>query len=117
MAYFFGFAAVAGYDCCYHSALYLTPSLILSAFGGLIAFGIQQASTAVSNWRLLFIVEGVPTVLLGIMTLFLLPDRPEETPFLNEKERRLQRDRMNRGISADVGRTINKGSYYCLASS
>ena len=80
-----------------------------SAFGGLIAFGVQQASTSIANWRLLFIVEGIPSVLLGIMTIFLLPDRPEETPFLNEKERRLQLERMNRGISADVGRTVNKG--------
>ena len=39
MAYWFGFAAVAG------------------AFGGLIAFGIQHAHTTIENWRLLFIVE------------------------------------------------------------
>ena len=39
MAYWFGFAAVAG------------------AFGGLVAFGIQHAHTAIANWRLLFIVE------------------------------------------------------------
>lgn len=39
MAYWFGFAAVAG------------------AFGGLIAFGIQHADSAIANWRLLFIVE------------------------------------------------------------
>lgn len=39
MAYWFGFAAVAG------------------AFGGLIAFGVQHAHTTIENWRLLFIVE------------------------------------------------------------
>lgn len=39
LGYWLGFAAVAG------------------AFGGLIAFGVQHAHTAVSNWRLLFIVE------------------------------------------------------------
>lgn len=39
MAYWFGFAAVAG------------------AFGGLIAFGIQHAHAQIHNWRLLFIVE------------------------------------------------------------
>ncbi|KAJ3552701.1 hypothetical protein NM688_g4014 [Phlebia brevispora] len=90
MAYWFGFAAVAG------------------AFGGLIAFGVQQVSASIANWRLLFIIEGIPTVLLGIMTIFLLPDRPEETPFLNEEERSLQLERMNRGLTADVGRTVDK---------
>lgn len=44
MAYWFSFAAVAG------------------AFGGLIAFGIQQVHASVANWRLLFITEvGPPT--------------------------------------------------------
>lgn len=99
MAYWFGFAAVAG------------------AFGGLIAFGIQHAHTAVSDWRLLFIVEGIPTVLLGVLTLFLLPNRPEETSFLNEKEREIALERANRGTKADTGRTITKGTYrYCTAS-
>jgi len=90
MAYWFGFAAVAG------------------AFGGLVAFGIQHAHTAVSNWRLLFVVEGIPTILLGLLSIWLLPDRPEETNFLNEDERKIQLERMNRGLKADVGRTINK---------
>ncbi len=88
----------------------LTLGFTLSAFGGLIAFGIQQVSTMVSNWRLLFIVEGIPSIILGVIAILFLPDRPEETPFLNEKERSLQLERMNRGISADVGRTVNKGT-------
>ncbi|KAI0792392.1 MFS general substrate transporter [Abortiporus biennis] len=90
MAYWFGFAAVAG------------------AFGGLIAFGIQHAHVSISNWRLLFIVEGVPTVMMGILSIWLLPDRPEETPFLNEDERKIQLERRERGLKADFGRTVNK---------
>ncbi|KAL0578998.1 hypothetical protein V5O48_002993 [Marasmius crinis-equi] len=39
MAYWFGFAAVAG------------------AFGGIVAFGIGQANVSIAHWRLLFIVE------------------------------------------------------------
>jgi MFS family permease len=39
LAYWFGFAAVAG------------------AFGGLIAFGVQHAHLSIANWRLLFIIE------------------------------------------------------------
>jgi MFS transporter, ACS family, DAL5 transporter family protein len=39
LAYWFGFAAVAG------------------AFGGLIAFGIQHVHATIENWRLLFIIE------------------------------------------------------------
>lgn len=79
-----------------------------SAFGGLIAFGIQNANIDIAPWRLLFIVEGCPTVLLGLLTMWILPNRPEETSFLTEAERKLQFNRMNRGLRADVGRTVNK---------
>ncbi|KAL1754194.1 major facilitator superfamily domain-containing protein [Schizophyllum commune] len=85
MALWFGFAAVAG------------------AFGGLIAYGVQQASIPFSNWRLLFIVEGIPTVLLGLLTLCLLPNRPESTSFLNERERAIAIERMNRVDTSEAG--------------
>ncbi|PCH35272.1 MFS general substrate transporter [Wolfiporia cocos MD-104 SS10] len=90
MAYWFGFAAVAG------------------AFGGLIAFGVQHAHVATENWRLLFLIEGTPTIVLAVLSMFFLPDRPEETRFLNEEERQLALERANRGLSGDIGRTVNK---------
>ncbi len=119
MAYWFGFAAVAG------------------AFGGLIAFGIQHVHAHIQNWRLLFIVEvccpqksqslcistdsgnqfqGIPAILLGIMTAFYLPNRPESTTFFNERERKLAVERMNRHSSGDTGATVNKGMEGNLAS-
>ncbi|KAF9269417.1 MFS general substrate transporter [Marasmius fiardii PR-910] len=90
MAYWFGFAAVAG------------------AFGGIIAFGVGVANIGISNWRLLFIVEGIPAILLGIATLFLLPNRPETTSYLNEREREIAMARVNRATSAEVGQSVNK---------
>ncbi|KAI0322910.1 MFS general substrate transporter [Amylostereum chailletii] len=90
LAYWFSFAAVAG------------------AFGGLIAFGVQQIHSAVANWRLLFIIEGIPTVLLGVVTVWLLPNRPETTRFLNDSERELALERANRGTSGDIGYSLNR---------
>ncbi|EGO29607.1 hypothetical protein SERLADRAFT_433574 [Serpula lacrymans var. lacrymans S7.9] len=90
MAYWFGFAAVAG------------------AFGGLVAFGVQHAHSSVQNWRLLFIIEGIPAIILGIVCLFFLPNRPESTGFFTESERELAVERMNRSTSGDVGAVINK---------
>jgi len=96
MAYWFGFAAVAG------------------AFGGLIAFGIQTANLSGSlhehNWKLLFIVEGLPAFALGVITIFLLPGRPDSTTFFKDgPERDLAVERANRGTAADVGHKITTG--------
>ena len=74
----------------------------------MLAFGIQHGHTAIATWRVLFIVEGIPSILLGFSAVFLLPDRPEETKFLDEQERRLAVERMNTGTKADTGRVLNK---------
>ncbi|PPQ79303.1 hypothetical protein CVT25_002580 [Psilocybe cyanescens] len=86
----FGFATVAG------------------AFGGLIAFGVQHIHSSVQNWRLLFVIEGIPPIILGILTYFFLPNRPESTTVLNERERQIAMERMNRYMTADVGAVVNK---------
>jgi len=93
MAYWFGFAAVAG------------------AFGGLVAFGVQHAHTALANWRLLFIIEGIPAILLGIVAVIYLPNRPESdrnNRFLTAEEKELQIERMTRYAGKDVPMTVNK---------
>jgi MFS transporter, ACS family, tartrate transporter len=48
-----------------------------------------------AGWQWLFIVEGLPATLLGIATLFILPDRPEDASFLTQEERRLVRARID----------------------
>jgi cyanate permease len=49
----------------------------------------------VKGWQWLFIIEGLPVVLLGIAALWLLPDRPEDASFLNPEERRLLREHID----------------------
>ena len=41
----------------------------------------------VSSWRWLLILEGLPAVVGGVLTYFLLPSWPAEAKFLNQKEK------------------------------
>jgi ACS family tartrate transporter-like MFS transporter len=41
----------------------------------------------IAGWRWLFLFEGIPAVLLGIATFFVLPDRPNEVQWLRADER------------------------------
>ncbi len=51
-----------------------------------------------AGWQWLFLIEGIPSVLLGLLALRLLPDRPETAAWLPDAERRwlIQRLRLER---------------------
>jgi MFS transporter, ACS family, tartrate transporter len=39
------------------------------------------------GWQVMFIAEAIPTVVIGVLTLFVLTDRPEQAKFLTSEER------------------------------
>jgi D-galactonate transporter len=68
--------------------LFMSAIPIAYIFGGPLAgyiLGIQWRG--IPGWRWLFLLEGGPAILLGIATLFVLPDRPNEARWLRAEER------------------------------
>jgi len=61
-----------------------TASLIGSPIAGLL-LGVHWWQLA--GWRWLFILEGIPAIFLGIVTVFYLTDRPAEARWLPNNER------------------------------
>lgn len=55
--------------------------------------------------------QGIPPILLGIMTFLFLPSRPESTTCLSDRERQIAIERMNRDSSGDNGAVVNRGTY------
>ncbi|MCG5237952.1 MFS transporter [Xanthobacter oligotrophicus] len=53
------------------------------------------------GWQWLFLVEGFPSILLGIACLFILRDAPDQTEWLSATDRaRLKQIKMNEGLEA-----------------
>src|SRR6516225_4069798 len=50
-----------------------------------------------AGWRWLFIMEGVPAVILGALAMLLLPDRPQSATWLPEDERAWIVDALEQG--------------------
>jgi D-galactonate transporter len=42
-----------------------------------------------ANWQWLFLLEGVPSIIMGLLTLFILDDKPDQAQWLTEDEKRL----------------------------
>ncbi|KFY48886.1 hypothetical protein V495_00943 [Pseudogymnoascus sp. VKM F-4514 (FW-929)] len=68
-----------------------TSAAVAGACGGLIAYGISfmDGAAGLSGWRWIFILEGIPSVLVGIACIFFLPNNVETAYFLTEDERKL----------------------------
>lgn len=60
---------------------------------GLI-LGQMDGALGMAGWKWLFLLEGVPSVLLGGVVFWLLSDRIEDAPWLTAEEKRLLAQRM-----------------------
>jgi len=82
------------------TGLFLIAQPVTMAIGSSVSGLILQhgsGSWGLSGWRWLFLIEGAPTIILGIITYFYLSDSPAKAKWLTEAEqlalqRRLQRE-------------------------
>jgi ACS family tartrate transporter-like MFS transporter len=70
-------------------ALFLTSTSLAGVFGGPISGALfkMEGVYGLKGWQWLFLLEGIPAVLLGFVTLFYLVDRPEQAKWLSPAER------------------------------
>ncbi|KAH8173254.1 major facilitator superfamily protein [Sarocladium implicatum] len=77
-------------------AAFLSSASLAGAFGGCIAYGVGYMNmvAGLEAWRWLFILEGIPSIILGLLVFFFLPSYPEDCNFLNDDEKQLQARRL-----------------------
>ncbi|KAJ4334788.1 hypothetical protein N0V87_006592 [Didymella glomerata] len=75
----------------FRSGLFLSAAPLANTFAGALAYAITSGSPALAKWRVLFLVEGLPTVVMAGVAFFFLPDSPEKARFLNREEREVAR--------------------------
>ncbi|MFW2391872.1 MAG: MFS transporter [Methyloceanibacter sp.] len=71
-------------------ALFMASVPLATVFGGPISGVLLQMHgfAGLAGWQWLFIIEGAPAVLLGVLALFVLTDKPDKAAWLSENERR-----------------------------
>jgi len=71
------------------NAFFIGCGALAGAFGGLIAYGVSfvKGSSVGATWKILFLIEGLPTIVLALIIFLFLPNRPETSKYLTEEER------------------------------
>lgn len=85
--------------------MFASAAPLASTFAGALAYGITSGHSHLSNWRLLFLVEGLPTILLAPVAWYFIPDSPDSAKFLNVQEKAIAKSRAIRqtGTSERIG--------------
>jgi len=69
-------------------ALFMSALAVSNIIGAPVSTWILGFSAlGLSGWRWLFILEGVPAIIMGIVTFFYLTDRPEKAHWLDDEEK------------------------------
>lgn len=83
------------------TACFMTASAISGMIGGPISGALMQyldRAAGLSGWQWMFLLEGLPTVVLGIAVVFWLTERPEVARWLSDGERSWLSDQMAREV-------------------
>ncbi|KAG2211881.1 hypothetical protein INT47_004568 [Mucor saturninus] len=70
-------------------ALFWGSTVAAHAYAGILAYGILQlrGSGGLAGWQWLFLIEGIPTVVVAIIALFYLPESPSTWTMFTVEER------------------------------
>ncbi|KAK9353239.1 major facilitator superfamily domain-containing protein [Lipomyces doorenjongii] len=68
---------------------------------GIFLSAAPFAACFATNWRLLFLVEGLPSIILAFVAFFFLPDSPEKSRFLSNEEKEVAKARAIRQVGQD----------------
>ncbi|RVX72972.1 hypothetical protein B0A52_03325 [Exophiala mesophila] len=84
------------------SAIFFSAAAIAGSFGGLLAAAITNMHDVGGKpgWAWIFILEGLLTIVIGVISIWMVHDFPDEATFLSEEDRlrvyhRLKKDQQS----------------------
>jgi len=87
-------------------ALFATGTVIAGIIGSPLSGAILELHgvRGLEGWQWLFLLEGIPAVLLGLLVIFLLPDEPGKAKWLTDSEKDIVRTSIEEDSRMSEGR-------------
>ena len=95
----------------FRTGLFISAAPLATSFASSLAWAITKAgeSIPVAPWRMLFLVEGFPSVIVAVFAWLYLPDRPETASYLSRRLRRVARTRLRSEVAVADFKEREKG--------
>ncbi|CAN8105712.1 unnamed protein product [Discula destructiva] len=93
----------------FRQGIFISGSALANAYGGALGYAILLIKSSVPSWRILFLIEGLPTILMSIVAFCMLPDSIREAKFLSARDKEVGAFIMNEGQVADTDEGQHNG--------
>ncbi|KXJ89705.1 major facilitator superfamily domain-containing protein [Microdochium bolleyi] len=77
----------------FRCAIFFSAAPLANTFAGALAYGITSGRSAIASWRVLFLVEGFPSIAMAAVAFCFMPDSADTARFLTPEEREVAKHR------------------------
>ncbi|KND87861.1 putative transporter [Tolypocladium ophioglossoides CBS 100239] len=80
----------------FRTAIFISAAPLATSFASTLAGAIVKFAelSPIAPWRLLFLIEGFPSVVVSVVAWNAIPDSPQTAPYLTEREKKVARLRL-----------------------
>ncbi|CAK7218481.1 hypothetical protein SCUCBS95973_003501 [Sporothrix curviconia] len=82
------------------TAIFIAAAPLATTFAASLAWAImalgRHVASPIAAWRLLFLVEGFPSIVVAVVAWRVIPDAPDKAHYLTRREKKLARLRLQR---------------------
>ena len=82
----------------FRTGLFISAAPLAISFASSLAWVITKIGNhiPIADWRLLFLVEGFPSIVVSVFVFLYIPDNPETARYLTLRERKVARSRLRK---------------------
>ncbi|TLD31467.1 hypothetical protein PspLS_02889 [Pyricularia sp. CBS 133598] len=95
----------------FRTAIFVSAAPLATSFASTLAWLILQLGEAspITPWRLLFLVEGFPSIIVAVIAWRIVPDSPHTASYLTSREKRIARLRLQKQHQSQPSTTTGHG--------
>ncbi|KAL2126425.1 hypothetical protein VTI74DRAFT_933 [Chaetomium olivicolor] len=84
------------HELAFRTAIFISAAPLATSFASSLAWLILKLAESgpIAPWRLLFLIEGFPSILVAALAWHIIPDSPQTAPYLTSREKKVARLRL-----------------------